>query len=115
MAARYFNTAICANEGQVVAKDLKLRPGQLVVFNGDRLYHRGARHPHGVTSNLAAVTPLRGGGERIVLSLELVSNPNISLFGRVVNDVKDSLSYFGWQNVFFSAVCLPACDRNLHS
>lgn len=57
--------------------------------------------------NVAAVTPLRGGGERIILSLELVSNPNISLVGRVINDVKDSLSYFGWQNVFFPAVCLP--------
>lgn len=56
-------------------------PGLLIVFNGDRLYH--------------AVTPSRQGEERIVLTLEYVTDPTMSLPKRWFSNLKDAFSYFG--------------------
>ena len=64
-------------------KELSLTtdPGLLVFFNGDKLYH--------------AVTPSSEGEERIVLTLEYVTDPTMSLGKRWFSNLKDAFSYFG--------------------
>ena len=56
-------------------------PGSLVVFNGDRLWH--------------AVTPLGEGEERVMLTMEYVTNPEMGRFKRFVSNMKDAIAYFG--------------------
>lgn len=56
-------------------------PGALVIFNGDRLWH--------------AVTPLGEGEERIVLSMEYVTNPKMGPSKRLISNMKDAIAYFG--------------------
>lgn len=56
-------------------------PGSLVIFNGDKLWH--------------AVTPLARGEERVVLTMEYVTNPEMSAFKRFVSNMKDAIAYFG--------------------
>jgi hypothetical protein len=58
-------------------------PGSLVIFNGDRLWH--------------AVTPL--GEERIVLTMEYVTNPEMGRFKRLISTMKDALADFGFSPV----------------
>ncbi len=65
---------------------LKLAPGMLVVFNGDRLYHR--------------VTPLGEGERRIALTMEYVTSVHMHPFKRFVSNVKDAIAYFGFSQVF---------------
>jgi hypothetical protein len=60
---------------------LDTAPGSLVIFNGDRLWH--------------AVTPLHAGEERIVLSMEYVTNPAMSPIKRFIWTMKDAIAYFG--------------------
>jgi hypothetical protein len=57
-------------------------PGLLVFFNGDRLYH--------------SVSKLEKGAERIVLTLEYVTDPDMSPIRRLVSDFKDAVTYFGF-------------------
>jgi hypothetical protein len=54
-----------------------------VIFNGDRLWH--------------AVTPL--GEERIVLTMEYVTNPEMGRFKRLISTMKDALADFGFSPV----------------
>jgi len=61
-------------------------PGSLVVFNGDRLYH--------------AVSPLGADEERIVLSMEFVTDPRMNPVKRLVSKLKDAAVYFGFKSVF---------------
>jgi hypothetical protein len=56
-------------------------PGAMVIFNGDRLWH--------------AVTPLGEGEERIVLSMEYVTNQEMGPFKRLISNLKDAIAYFG--------------------
>jgi hypothetical protein len=56
-------------------------PGTMVIFNGDKLWH--------------AVTPLEPGGERIVLSMEYVTNPHMGAVKRFISNMKDAIAYFG--------------------
>ncbi|MBI3030928.1 MAG: 2OG-Fe(II) oxygenase [Candidatus Rokubacteria bacterium] len=56
-------------------------PGALVIFNGPKLYH--------------AVTPLAEGEERVVLTMEYVTNPEMGLLNRFVSNMKDAIAYFG--------------------
>lgn len=56
-------------------------PGALVIFNGPKLYH--------------AVTPLAPGEERVVLTMEYVTNPEMGVFRRFVSNMKDAIAYFG--------------------
>lgn len=56
-------------------------PGALVIFNGDRLWH--------------AVTPLGEGEERIVLTMEYVTNPKMGPCQRLISNMKDAIAYFG--------------------
>lgn len=57
-------------------------PGTLVFFNGDRLWH--------------AVSKLGEGEERIVLTLEYVTDPRMSAARRLLSDIKDGATYFGF-------------------
>ncbi|MFQ5678243.1 MAG: 2OG-Fe(II) oxygenase [Gemmatimonadota bacterium] len=65
---------------------LALAPGMLVFFNGDTVWHR--------------VTPLGEGEERVCLSLEFVTDQRMTLWHRFVSDMKDSIAYFGFRQVF---------------
>lgn len=65
---------------------LAVEPGTLVIFNGDTLYH--------------AVTPLGKGEERIVLTMEYVTDPSISPLQRFVSNMKDAIAYFGVAALF---------------
>ena len=71
---------------QPVHMELATAPGDLVIFNGDKLWH--------------AVTPLGHQEERIVLTLEYVTNPDMGAFKRLYSNLKDSFAYFGLRSVF---------------
>ena len=64
-------------------KELELvtEPGDLVIFNGDKLWH--------------AVTPLGEGEYRVALTMEYVTNPEMGPFKRVYSNLKDAFGYFG--------------------
>jgi hypothetical protein len=76
--------------GQPAREPRELRlatdPGTLVLFNGDTLWH--------------AITPLGEGEERVSLTLEYVTDPSMTWFGRFVSDMKDAVAYFGFRSVF---------------
>jgi len=57
------------------------QPGDMVIFNGDKLWH--------------AVTPLRDGEERVALTMEYVTNQEMSRFKRIYSNLKDAFAYFG--------------------
>ncbi len=69
-------------------KELSLRtePGTYIFFNGDKLYH--------------AVTPLGAEEERIVLTLQYVTNPSMGMAQRWFSNMKDAVGYFGWSALF---------------
>lgn len=67
---------------------IQLAPGALVVFNGDKLYHR--------------VTPLGENERRIALTLEYVTSPAMNPLRRFVSNMKDAIAYFGFRQVFRS-------------
>jgi hypothetical protein len=64
-------------------KELELltEPGDLAIFNGDKLWH--------------AVTPLGEDEYRVMLTLEYVTNPEMGPFKRVYSNLKDAFAYFG--------------------
>ena len=66
--------------------ELITEPGDMVIFNGDKLWH--------------AVTPLGENEERIVLTMEYVTNPEMGRFKRLYSNLKDSFAYFGLKTVF---------------
>jgi hypothetical protein len=66
--------------------ELITEPGDLVIFNGDKLWH--------------AVTPLGEGEERIALTMEYVTNPEMGRLKRLYSNLKDSFGYFGLTTVF---------------
>lgn len=70
--------------------ELVTQPGDLVIFNGDKLWH--------------AVTPLGEGEERIALTMEYVTNPEMGPFKRLYSNLKDSFAYFGLRGVFKRAL-----------
>ena len=65
-----------------------LTPGTRLLFNGDKLYHR--------------VTPLGENEQRIVLTLEYVTDTNMGMLKRFVSNMKDAIAYFGFRQVFRS-------------
>src|SRR5215471_10601610 len=67
--------------------ELKLAPGTLVLFNGDRVYH--------------AVTPIQGDEYRYMVSMQYVTSGEMNPFMRFVSNMKDSIAYFGLKEVFF--------------
>ena len=70
------------------ARELALatEPGTLVLFNGDKLWHK--------------VTPLGEGEERVSLTLEYVTDPAMTPFKRLFSNLKDAIGYFGFRSVF---------------
>ena len=56
------------------------------IFNGDKLHH--------------TVTPLGEGEERIVLTLEYVTDPTMSSAKRWYSNLKDAFGYFGLSALF---------------
>jgi hypothetical protein len=76
------------NSGHAVEKlEIKLQPGMLVLFNGDKVHH--------------AVTPVAAGERRYVVSMQYVTNGAMNPFMRFVSNMKDSIAYFGFRGVFF--------------
>jgi hypothetical protein len=69
----------------------------MVIFNGDKLWH--------------AVSPLGEKEERIVLTMEYVTNPEMGSFKRLYSNLKDSFAYFGLRAVFKRPVHAPAKSR----
>lgn len=65
---------------------LATEPGLLVFFDGDKLWH--------------AVTPLGPGEERVVLTMQYVTDQRMAPWKRFVSDMKDAISYFGFREVF---------------
>jgi hypothetical protein len=69
--------------------ELKVGPGTVVLFNGDKVWH--------------AVTPTAEGERRFIVSLQYVTNGDMNPFMRFVSNMKDSIAYFGLKKVFFGA------------
>jgi hypothetical protein len=64
------------------------QPGTLVFFNGNNIWH--------------SVSPVGEDEERIVLTLEYVTNPAMSPFRRAISNLKDAMTYFGFSEVMRS-------------
>ncbi len=65
---------------------LATEPGTFIFFNGDKLHH--------------AVSPIAEGEERIVLTLQYVTDPAMSFAHRWFSNMKDAVGYFGWSALF---------------
>jgi hypothetical protein len=72
-----------------VPGSIAMPPGTLVVFNGDKLWHR--------------ITPAAAGERRIALTLEFVTSHAMHPFRRFVSNMKDAIAYFGFRQVFSGA------------
>jgi hypothetical protein len=79
---------------QKVCCAFSLQPGTMVVFDGDKLWHR-------------ATPKAEGDRERILLTMEFVTNPTMSPFRRLISDVKDACAYFGFREVVAGAHGAP--------
>jgi hypothetical protein len=69
-----------------VPGSVQIPPGGLVFFDGDKLRHR--------------VTPARANEFRVSLTFEYVTNPNMRPWQRFISNMKDSIAYFGFGQVF---------------
>lgn len=66
---------------EVSEQPIPLDPGSLVIFNGDKLWH--------------AVTPLGLREERIVLTMQFVTDQEMGPVQRAFSNLKDMFGYFG--------------------
>ena len=71
---------------QVKELSLATEPGTCIFFNGDKLHH--------------AVTPSAEGEERIVLTMQYVTDPAMGFAHRWFSNMKDAVGYFGWSALF---------------
>jgi hypothetical protein len=87
----------CRLEYQLYKKDptravreeaMQLAPGALVIFNGDKLYHR--------------ISPLGKNERRVALTLEYVTSARMNPIRRLASNMKDAIAYFGFRQVFRS-------------
>lgn len=69
-----------------VAGSVQIPPGGLVFFDGDALRHR--------------ITPLAAGEKRVSLTFEYLTDPRMHRWWRLVSNMKDSVAYFGFRQVF---------------
>ncbi len=69
-----------------VAGSVRIAPGGLVFFDGDRLRHR--------------ISPLGENERRVSLTFEYVTDPRMSPWWRLISNAKDALAYFGIRQVF---------------
>lgn len=67
--------------GEISEQSIPLDPGSLVIFNGDTLWH--------------AVTPLGPREERIILTMQYVTDQEMGPFHRAISNLKDAFAYFG--------------------
>jgi alkylated DNA repair dioxygenase AlkB len=65
---------------------LRIEPGTVVLFNGDKLLHR--------------VTPVKAGEERFIVSMQYVTRGDMNPFLRFYSNLKDAFAYFGLKQVF---------------
>ena len=65
---------------------LRILPGALVFFDGDRLRHR--------------ITPLGEAEKRVSLTFEYVTDPRMHGWWRLISNMKDAFAYFGLRQVF---------------
>ncbi len=70
----------------IAAGSVRLEPGALVFFDGDRLRHR--------------ITPLGEGEKRVALTFEYVTDARMNAGARWISDLKDAFAYFGFRQVF---------------
>lgn len=66
---------------QAIDQAYMTSPGCCIFFNGDLLYH--------------AVSPLGQGEERVVLTLQYVTDPRMGAIQRWFSNMKDAVGYFG--------------------
>jgi hypothetical protein len=77
---------------------LATEPGTLVLFNGDKLWHK--------------ITPLGEGEERVSLTLEYVTDPGMTPAKRFISNMKDAIAYFGFRSVFTRRGASPPFRRS---
>ena len=70
----------------VVDGSVRIPPGGLVFFDGDRLRHR--------------ITPLGNDEMRVSLTFEYVTDPRMHAGWRLISNMKDAVAYFGFRQVF---------------
>jgi hypothetical protein len=70
----------------VVPGSVRIPPGGLVFFDGDKLRHR--------------ITPLGENEVRVSLTFEYVTDPRMHFAWRVISNMKDAFGYFGFRQVF---------------
>jgi hypothetical protein len=70
----------------VVPGSVRIPPGGLVFFDGDKLRHR--------------VTPLGENEIRVSLTFEYVTDPRMHFAWRAISNLKDAFAYFGFRQVF---------------
>jgi len=69
------------------SRDYVMKPGTLAFFDGDGLWHR--------------VTKMaEGDGERVVITMEFVTDNSMHPWRRLISNVKDAFAYFGVREVF---------------
>jgi phosphatidylglycerophosphate synthase len=77
-------------DATVVPGAVRIPPGGLVFFDGDRLRHR--------------ITPSAAGERRVSLTFEYVTNPSMHPWWRLISKMKDAVAYFGFRQVFSRGV-----------
>jgi hypothetical protein len=75
-----------SRDRDVVNLELKVKPGTLVIFNGDKLWH--------------CVTPIRANEFRYIVSMQYVTNSDMNPFMRFISNMKDAIAYFGFRRAF---------------
>ena len=70
----------------VVPGSVRIPPGGLVFFDGDKLRHR--------------ISPLGENEVRVSLTFEYVTDPKMHFGWRVISNMKDAFAYFGFRQVF---------------
>jgi hypothetical protein len=71
----------------VESRSYAVKPGSLVLFDGDGLWHR--------------VTKMaEGDSERVVIAMEFVTDRSMNPVRRLISNVKDAFAYFGLREVF---------------
>ena len=74
------------SDRDVINLELQIKPGTLVIFNGDKVYH--------------AVSPLKKGESRYIVSMQYVTTGKMNPFMRFISNMKDAVAYFGLRGVF---------------
>jgi 2-oxoglutarate-Fe(II)-dependent oxygenase superfamily protein len=71
---------------EIVKLELRVEPGTLVIFNGDKVWH--------------SVTPTQARESRYIISMQYVTSTAMNPFMRFVSNMKDAIAYFGFKGVF---------------